>query len=150
MSLQLSVRFFEGSLKSEYESNLLSHCYELFESVKDLLGVPNFLAEPFTSNEEELYEQIEEELGGEPDGDGFDEFEENIENELGVRGQFFPVSELINSISAYREYFQSKSKVTFDLGYNRNAGGNSLVEDLSYLQEELERLPDGKARLVLN
>ena len=150
MSLQLKVRFYENFPKSDYESNLVSRCFELFDSVKDRLGVVNFLAVPFTSNEDELYDQIEEDLGGEPDGEGFDEFEENMEKELGVRGDFFPISDLLISVCAYREHFQSKSAETFDLGYNRSAQGKLIAEDLGYLQEELERLPEGNARLTIN
>lgn len=152
MSMQFSVRFYEKFPESEYESNLLPHCFDLFEGIKDLLGVNNFLAVPFTINEEELYAQIEAALGGEPDEDdedSFDEFEENIEKELALRGAFFPLADLRQSIVAYREYFQSKSGETFDLSHNRRADGKRIAEDLGDLQQELERLPDGQARFVI-
>ena len=150
MSLQLTVRFFENSPESEYESNLVSHCFELFESMSEKLDTKNFLAMPYTTNEEELYDLIEDELGGEPEDDGFDEFEEKIEEKLAIRGDFFPVSELLNYVMAYRSYFYSNMSETFDLGNNRNVKGELLVEDLGNLKEELERQPDGKARFTLN
>ncbi|MCM1981609.1 hypothetical protein [Lyngbya confervoides] len=153
MSMQLSVRFYANLPESQYESNLLSHCYDLFEEVKDLLGVQNILAVPFTIHEEELYEQIEADLGGEPeeetDAEGFDTFEETLETELSVRGEFFSLSDLRSSVLAYREYFQLQSDETFDLGYNRSTCGKLIAEDLGSLQQELERLPEGKARLVI-
>ena len=89
MSQQLRIRFYQNNPPSEYESNLLSKSFELFESLKDSLETVNFLAVPMTSNEEELTEIIEEEFGGEPEGDDWEEFEENVERELGLRGEFF-------------------------------------------------------------
>jgi hypothetical protein len=149
MSLQFRVRFFQNDPASEYESNLLSHCFELFDGLKATLGIENFLAVPYTINEEELYDAIEEELGGEPEDEDFDEFEENIERELALRGDFFSVSELLTLLSGYLTYFQANSSQTFELSPNRRAEGRVIAEDLSGLKNELQRSYEGQARFIL-
>lgn len=131
MSQQLTIRFYGNQPESDYESNLLSKGFDLLESLKDSLGAANFLAAPMTSNEEELIEIIEEELGGEPDDeDEYDEFEENIEKELGIRGEFFSASGLLEIVRTYQNYFNERSTESFDLASNRHTTGESLAEDL--------------------
>jgi hypothetical protein len=150
MSLQLRVRFYENSPEANYETSLVSRCFDLFDGIKESIASENFLAAPYTSNEEELYDLIEEELGGEPDDDGLEEFEETIEKELALRGEFFPVSELLRYVSAFQKYFESNSEESFDLGSNRKAEGKAIAEDLQHLQKELERGKDRKARFAAN
>ncbi len=150
MSQQLRIRFYQNNPPSEYESNLLSKSFELFESLKDSLETVNFLAVPMTSNEEELTEIIEEEFGGEPEGDDWEEFEENVERELGLRGEFFLVRELQQAVTAYREYFRRYSEKSFAFGFNHQANGELFAEDLENLEKELEKSPSGRARFVIS
>lgn len=150
MSQQLRIRFYQNNPPTEYESNILSQSFTLFESLKDSLGVINFLAVPMTSNEEELTEIIEEELGGEPEGDDWEEFEENVEEELGLRGEFFPVSQLRQIVAAYEDYFRRYREKSFDFGFNHQGKGELFAEELNNLAEELAKLPSGRARFVIN
>jgi hypothetical protein len=150
MSQQLRVRFYGNRPESEYESNLISKAFDLFESLKDSLGVANFLAVPMTSNEEDLMEIIEEELGGEPDDYGWEEFEENVERKLGTRGDFFSASELIETVRVYRDYFGTHSQEIFNLRFGRHTSGQLIAEDLRNLENELAASPSGRARFVIN
>jgi hypothetical protein len=150
MSQQVSIRFAENQYQSDYESNLLSRCYDLFDSLKASLEVDNFLSFPMTTNEEELRENLEEELGEEPEGDDWEEYEERLEELLGQRGDFYPVSELIEAVKLYQDYFHLHLEETFQLTAHHQTTGQMLYEDLKELQDQLDQSPLASARLVIN
>ena len=150
MSLQIRVRFEGNQPEAEYESNLISHAYALFESVRGELDAPNFLATPWTTNEEDLLDALEEEMGDEPeDFEAFEAFEEEQENELGRRGTFMPVTEFLDAVGSYRAHFEARRGETVALDERHEATTDDLVIDLAALEEELARNKRGRVRLVI-
>lgn len=118
----------------------MSRGFELLELLKEELDVVNFLSAPITSNEEEPREIIEGELGEEPEGGDWEAYEERVEEELGRRGEFYPVSELVELIETYEKYFKKHQRESFNLGSHRQVTGETLFKELEYLKEELEKI----------
>lgn len=150
MSLQLTIRFHGNQPTCEYETNLLSHAYGLLESLTGETGAANFLAKDYTDNEEDLLEAIEEDIGEEPeDFEAYEAYEQQVEDELGRRGSFSPVAELLEIVSAWLAFFQGRAGESFDLDGRRHAQAEDIVADLQALSAALQSAPEGRARFVI-
>lgn len=150
MSLQLTIRFEGNDPDNGYESNLLSHAFDLLESLAEEAGALNFLAVPWTTNEEDIDEEIEDDLGEEPEGlEAYEEYERQLEAERGRRGEFFPVEDLVNAAEAWLAFFDARGDETFQLDARRNTLASDLVLDLRDVLDALALAPKSRARFVI-
>ena len=150
MSQQVTIRIHGNELEPDFESGLLARAFQILEEQREGLGVDNFLGLPYTSNEGGLWDEIEEDLGGEPtEVAEYAAFEQNVEEELGRRGEFFDASELAGTVDAFVAFFESCAGDRFDLTERAHTTGADLASELRALSSALRAAAPRRARLVI-
>jgi hypothetical protein len=131
-----------GNSEAYCENDLFPYAFDFFEEKKGAVGSANPM--DFSSNEDEIAEEIDEELAEmELEDDELDEAEQRL---YATRGAFFDSKEVHACLEAWLKYLDAHSSEPMSVAHY-NVTGADLAADLRGLMPGIERALAEQRRL---